>query len=368
MIACYQQLKPNALEGWYWQGKLLQRGGKKNEALTCYRDLLAKRPQYSPAYAAAVDLLMTAETPEGKSLCKEILQAWQQALPNDLLMWQAEIRYQATQGNLAHAREIIDKRLAGLEGTSASEGAIQTVGLTNDQQKQPALARALTAGFLAQGLMKAGQYQEATIWLQRALQNAPGHEPTLLLLGEAFLQRMFLETAASVNRKALARQAAACYQQIYKNKKGDPLVGNNLAWLQISELGDSAEAYRIAQEVRLGKFFTKPLPGEQLSADFLDTLGLIYEKMASADQTAERIELFESAQKRYTQDPRVFLHLGHAYSAAKETKKAQQAYEKALSLLESSPSLSAARKQSLQSEIERGQARLRQLAGKTVPQ
>lgn len=365
MVANYLQLKPNAPEGWYWQGKLLQRAGKKNESLTCYRDLLVKHPKYSPAYAAAVDLLMTAETPEGKSLCKEILQSWQQALPNDLVRWQAEIRNQATQGNITQTREIINKRLASLEGKSANESAIQTVSLTSDQQNQPLVARVLATDLLVQGLMKAGQYEESITWLQRALQNAPGHEPTLLLLGEAFVQRMFLEPAASANRKRLAQQAAECYQQMYKNKKGDPLVGNNLAWLQVSELGDSAEAYRIAQEVRLGKFFTKPLPGEQLSADFLDTLGLIYEKMASADQIAERIALFESAQKRYAQDPRVFLYLGHAYSAAKETKKAQQAYEKSMSLLESAKTLSAPRKQTLQMEIERGQARLRQVAGKT---
>src|SRR5207244_1907099 len=115
------------------------------------------------------------------------------------------------------------------------------------------------------------------------------------------------------------------------------------------------EAYRIAQEVRIGAFMTKPMPGDQLPADFLDTLGLIYEKLGKTEQTAERIALFEAARRRYAHDARVFLHLGQAYVAAKEVRRAQQAYDTARGLLEKSANLPLERRRSLQLEIEQAQ-------------
>jgi hypothetical protein len=368
MVALYQQIKPQAPEGPYWRGQLLQRSGKKSEALACYRDLLAKHPKYNPAYATAIDMVMTSSSAEARGLCEELLQNWKQANPDDLLMCQAAIRYQAAQGKMAEARQIFEQRLNALKDSKTkSENSIQPVGFSSEQNNQSKSAQAFTTDLLVQGLMKANQYGEAEKWLQRALEAAPAHEPTLVLLGEVLIQRMQQLAEGSAERKELAQRAADCYHHVYAHKKGDPLVGNNLAWLQVAELADAAEAYRIAGEVRLGKFATKPMSGDRLSPDFLDTLGLIYEKLGSGEQTPERMALFESAAKRYTQDARVFLHLGHAYTAAKETKKAQQAYETARSLLESSQTLALPRKKNLEMEIERGQARLRQLAGKTTP-
>jgi hypothetical protein len=362
LVALYSQLKPQSPEATFWQGKILQGEHKQNEALACYREVIAQHPTYSPAYAEYVDLLLAAQTLPAQQACQEALIRWRAALPHDLLAYQAEVRLLAQQGKLPETRQVLDQRVAVLEMKRASDNPIQAVELSSERQKQQLIMRVEMADFLCQGLMKAGQWEEAEKWLQRGLEACPEHLPTLLLLGEVRIARMQKEPAGSSARRQLAQQAADDYLKIYKGQKGQALAGNNLAWLQAAELDNPAEAFRIAQEVRLGKFATKPLSGDQLSADFLDTLGLIYQKLDRADLTAERVATFEAARRRYAQDPRVFLHLGHAYSSAKATRQAQQAYESARALLEQSTSLSQERKQSLRREIDSAQDRLRHLA------
>jgi tetratricopeptide (TPR) repeat protein len=59
----------------------------------------------------------------------------------------------------------------------------------------------------------------------------------------------------------------------------------------------------------------KPLSGDRLSLEVLDTLGTIYRSAGRFDQAAL---LFEEAVKRYAKEPQVLLHLGRAYAGRKQ--------------------------------------------------
>ncbi|HMP17166.1 MAG TPA: hypothetical protein PKD72_09105, partial [Gemmatales bacterium] len=119
----------------------------------------------------------------------------------------------------------------------------------------------------------------------------------------------------------------------YRRNKGHLLAGNNLAWLMAQEMQDVHEAYRILQEIRQGKHRLKPMPGDQLPPDVLDTFGPVYLKLNKPELGNERVELFEAAYRRYANNPRIAYHLGLAFGSVRDSRRAVQALLAARTLL-----------------------------------
>jgi tetratricopeptide (TPR) repeat protein len=358
-------------DGLYWQGRVLRRAGKLNEALACYRELMQKHSRYGPGYAECVDLMLESRKAEAAMEIAALMKQWHQAMPNDPRLWQFQVRMAARQGNLDEARQFLQQRLAQVEMAAANAQPIQPVSASGEAGQTPRLptqtAWAEQTGMLSLGLVQEGRLDEALEWLGRCLQKNPDHEPSLLLMGEVYLKQMNVAPVSSDQRRQLAAQAAKAYRKVYAGRKGHPVAGNNLAWILAVELNDPAEADRIGQELRRGRFMTRPMPGDRLPADLLDTLGVVYEKLGQSGRENERVELFEAARRRYPQDARIFVHLGNSYLDAKDGRRAAQVFATARTLLEKSAGLAAERRNSLREEIERGQARAKALAKNSGP-
>ena len=77
-------------------------------------------------------------------------------------------------------------------------------------------------------------------------------------------------------RSKLMEQAIQDYEAVYKERPGDLLAGNNLAWLLVKEKGEIGRPLDLIEEVRKGQFSHKTISPERLPLEFLDTLGVVY--------------------------------------------------------------------------------------------
>ena len=122
------------------------------------------------------------------------------------------------------------------------------------------------------------------------------------------------------------------YGKILAKQKGHYLAGNNQAWLLATHLGDPAGAFEVLRGMRKGRFSGKPLPGDRLRPEFLDTIGAVYHKLGKPELFGEMRELFEAARRRYPQDPRMCLYLGHACAGLGDADRAGDLFTTAIDL------------------------------------
>ena len=153
------------------------------------------------------------------------------------------------------------------------------------------------------------------------------------MMGQLLSDRLRTLQVNSEDRKALATRAVGSYSAVYRRNPAHKAAGNNLAWLLCSELNDANEAYRIMQEVRIVKHSPKPMGGDMLAVEMLDTLAVIYQKLNKPEYGQERIELFEAANRRYAEDPRIAVFLAQSYLATGKGRQALQVFQSARQLL-----------------------------------
>jgi tetratricopeptide (TPR) repeat protein len=348
-IQTLRELKPNAPVPQLLQAQLKRREGKADEAVQMLTQLLQANPKFSAGYAAQADLLFQIGDLERATT---VVRTWCEECPQDLAARTAQIRVHAVRGQLPQARQVLDSTLALLE-REPTTGPRQ---VKHTEQEGAKVAIILT---LAQGLMQGQAVEEAEKWLQRVLEIQPNNEAAYLFLGEIHLYRMAQAKEPS-QRRMHAAQARDAFSQVYKQRKGHFVAGNNLAWLLAAELRDPEEAYRIAVEVRQNRYTKAPVAGDQLPASFLDTFGLIYDQLARPQQAAEARDLFEAARKRYPQDARMYLYLGQAYGRLRDQRKAEQMLATAAALAQPkarSP-LSPQEKQAVLAAVQKAQRQL----------
>ncbi|MBL8822239.1 MAG: hypothetical protein JNJ77_06585 [Planctomycetia bacterium] len=346
----YRKEFPQAAESLYWLGRCAARVGNINEALERYRQLMELQPRHARVYQACCQLLLESANREAYSACQQVLQRWKKALPEDLMAYQYEIQLAARQGRKSEYQVLADRLLTQLEPGNTS--TIQTVGF-NKTAKTVGRQKADALCLLTQGLIRAGELQEARDMNSRALTLCEDHDVANLLRGDICVLQLKQESLHTSARKTLAQQAVSAYAQHYRQHKGHPLSGNNLAWVMAQELNEPQEAYRIMQEVRKGNRYLEPISGACMSLELLDTMGIIYQKLSKPDLIRERIELFESAMSRYQSEPRVAVHMANAYLAAQKHQLALQAFQQARKILPHSV-LSAEKQRELNKSIQDG--------------
>jgi cytochrome c-type biogenesis protein CcmH/NrfG len=114
----------------------------------------------------------------------------------------------------------------------------------------------------------------------------------------------------------------------------------------------------IAREVCTGRFSRKPIPGDRLPAEVLDTFGEISKSMNKPEVATEMRDLFQAAVKRYAADPRMYLHLGRAYAGLKDSGKARDMFATAAALSKSRSTLAPAVRRQVMQEAELEQKKL----------
>lgn len=333
LAATYRANLPLSTEALYWQARCFDRGGRPNEALALYRELMEKVPRHQGVYPATCQLLLNAPTVESLAACHQVINRWKAALPEDARSTQVEVQLYASQDKLAACRTVVDRAMNNVETRVLGDAVIQTVSTEQQQQQQLVVKKADMLCLLSQSMLQSKQFGEAAAWLKRAMELCPDHEGAQLLIGQLLIEQMRGQPARSEARRTLAQQAATVFSKIYRRQQGQLLSGNNLAWLLASELNDPTEAYRIMQEVRTPKYYTRPMTGDMLPVAVLDTLGLVYNKLDRPEQLQERIAVFEAARRRYAEEPRIALYLAQGYLAAGDGKRAMTTYQAARNLL-----------------------------------
>jgi tetratricopeptide (TPR) repeat protein len=215
------------------------------------------------------------------------------------------------------------KKLAE-KGSSAPDG--ETAERRRSAQLASAEMRIVQA--VAGGLLEGEAFGPAEAWLeQRGLPLIEKMPQDLrqdnrialwLLQGEGYLLDGRRQKDRA-RRAELLDRSIRVYSDIWKASRGNVVAGNNLAMLLLKEKDNPTGALAVIEEVKTGRYSRKPISGERLPLEVLDTLGQCYR---AADRHEDAVKLFKEAELRYSNEPRVLLHLGHALAALRQNKEA----------------------------------------------
>jgi tetratricopeptide (TPR) repeat protein len=294
------------------------------EAIAVYEAALKNDPKLNDAYARLINLLLKQGD---KAKTREYVQRWRKEQPHSVPAMQAEVRLLAENKEAGQVRKLvetfIDQQLARerkrLEAEKPAAGADpkETEKARQDRLERFRLRLQLD---LTRGLMQGKAWSEAGTWLNEVLAKHPDDVTTLVLLGDLHVSQQSWDKARVVYEKVLALD------------KTNGVAGNNLAWILAKHLNKAPEALRLVQEARKGRFSHKPISGDRLRPEFLDTLGLIYTKMEKGSLYADMRDVFEAARHRWPHDPRICAYLGNAYAGLLEMDRAERWYAAAIEI------------------------------------
>ncbi len=323
------QVQPDLWEIPLWEASLLYNQGKEDEARKKAADFLRKYPEVPMGYLALATFHEKAKDYAG---ALDWVRQWRKKAPDNLLGLSAELRLLARAGKAAEADALGEQFLAeqlkkaGQNYTEAE--AKQPPRDEKEKQARAAYREQIFAAaeltgvlLISGGLQDGGALVASDAWLRRGVPlveklpeavRKPNRILLKLLIGNSYLVRG-REEKNKEKRAALIDQAIVEYQAIWDQAKGHKVAGNNLAWLLCREKDNPTAALNIIEEVRKGPVSQKPLGGERLDLEILDTMGVIYRAAGRSD---DAVNLFKEALKRYEQEPRVLVHMGQSLHSA----------------------------------------------------
>lgn len=315
---------PGLAEPLLWRAASLEKLGQAGEAMAVCKQLTEQFPARSEGYLA---LARTLEKAKDYRTALGWVQAWRDRAPGDLPGLQMHTRLlvlsNQSQEAANQAEQTIVRQLKELEERQAANPNQPA----NDAREALVQREFELSHAISQGFLSAMAFDRAQAWGQRALALA-GQLPEAKRRGEAARVEVVLaevhlwraQTESSPARKrAEYDKAIDLYRSIYEKFPGNMTAGNNLAYLLAQERGEVGAALAIVKQVRQGRYSRKPLPGDRLPWDLLDTMGIVFR---GARQYDEAVNLFTEAARRYTDEPRLYLHLGRAYAGMKQYRLA----------------------------------------------
>jgi tetratricopeptide (TPR) repeat protein len=174
----------------------------------------------------------------------------------------------------------------------------------------------------ARALFGTGDRTESVAMAQALAKEAPDADGVQMLLADI----------AMTTKKS--DEAMAIYESILKKEPHNYIAANNLAWMYAMENNKAKEALAIMRVAQKGKHGDRPLTGDRLPSEFLDTMGVVVRKLNDRNVYAEMCDLFEAARRRYPSDPRMTLHLAYAKLGAYPTQveEARALFQEALKI------------------------------------
>jgi tetratricopeptide (TPR) repeat protein len=314
--------------------------GEVNAAQQTYQELIDRHPDQGAGYLRLAGLLEKARDYAG---ALRRLAPWRERAPGDLDAFQAHVRLLARMGQTQEAAQLAEAYLVHQLQQARSQRARAarprttdngqgTTGNAGDARTDLEVSILLN---VAGGFLGAGALDTAEAWAQRALRVAQGWpeagRPAAVLAAQLALGNLYAvrsEREAGPDRAAFARKAIAAYQAVYDQDPRHAVAANNLAWLQ-NRTGGAAEkdaALMIVDTLRKGRYSGRPVSGDRLPLELLDTLGVIYR---DCRRFQEAVALFEEAIQRYANEPRVALHLGKSYAGLNQLDKAKAQLDRA---------------------------------------
>jgi predicted Zn-dependent protease len=358
-LKALEKLQPDAVDLPLWQAGLHRARGETEDAKAIYKAFVEKNPKLNTGYLAL------AQMHENAKEYKEALdwvKKWRKEMPDEINGFRALVRVLARDGQVAEARKEADafikeqvKKARDAREEWERNNPIKDKDKEKEETEQRAKAKAelLNAVELALAMQVVGafqeakEYKEAETWLERSeplikkLPEAARKENRIafqLLRGGLYLGQAKKYKEKSPERAKLMDQAIAEYDAVWKAVPGHVIAGNNLAWLLVKEKGDAGQALAVAEQVRKGKNSGKPVGGERLPVEFLDTLGVVYR---ASDHNPDALALFQEAMQRYKSEPRVVMHLAQAQAALQMKPDAYANFTKTINLADQRAKTSA---------------------------
>jgi tetratricopeptide (TPR) repeat protein len=319
-----------------FEAQLLHAEKQTAKAVDLLASLTDKQPPEADAYALLVAYSMVLKQP-AKAL--EWSEAWVKRMPESTA---AAVNLVA---NLAHENKLDD---AKKKAEAFTDARLKEIAKRFDDAKRPDdkdLAKTRKALLddarwelhleFARAFVVSNALAEAETRYEQLQKEKPDQPRVLLALGDIHVKRKDYPKAVHV------------YEQVLKQEKWDFIAGNNLAWILAVEMKQPAKALELLRTIATGRHSGKHLPGDRLHSEVLDTLGTVYQRISdpSPELTQEMIGVFERASKRYPRDGRIYLYLGLAHAAAKDSEKAAQALQSAAALAKDAENISMSQDQ-----------------------
>lgn len=318
------------------------------KALAAY---LEKNPDREEARLLLVEALLRQKD---NAAAEAAVKAWRSKNPASLVAAALQVQARAAAGQADEAKALAGKAAGELLAKAAEERAkakppagVKPEAWKQIQAKeQERLALDLKTD-LARPLMRAGAWTQADSMLKEILDKDPAHPGALLLSGESALNKQDWKTAR------------AFYQRLLKAVPGNVVAANNLAWLMADKTGETDKAREILEPLLKGQHSGKPISGDRLLPDLLDTAAVVYRKAGDPAGLERLKKLLIEARARYPRDPRLALHLGHAYAGLEDAARARDLFDTAIRLAsEDAQRLEPAVRQALVKEAEEARKKL----------
>lgn len=340
------EIQADRLDSYLWKAVAYRGLGKKDEAKKIYETLKIKAPRVSVGYTGLAAL---AEQAKQYDEALKVLREWRKQAPHDAAALRSEVRLLALAGKPEEAEKVGEEAIQTMlkKLDESYEEALKKDAPKDDKDKE---SRAKSMADLklktemdglltvASGLQDAKLFAKARPWYDRALKAAEKRSKEVrddeklgiqILLAENFLQDGLHAKEDKTRRDAALNEALRMYQEMYKTKPDNLVVANNLAWMLNKEKKDPKAALPIVEKLRKGRFSQKPLSGDRLPLEMLDTLGVIY---LSDNNNEAAINLYKEASVRYNTEPRVYMNLGRAYLGMGQKKEAYENLAKGIQL------------------------------------
>jgi Tfp pilus assembly protein PilF len=320
-LAVLKEVEPDAVRTPLLEAMLQQREGKTAEAIKSYERLLEKHPDSGEGYNRLVGLLEGEKQPQK---ARDLVRRWRKRLPDDIGAARAEVRQLAEDKQVEQAVKTAetfrDEQVQALQKKLADAKPPVGADRATWEKERLKAGRTLVDLEMARGLLQGRALDAGAKWLGRMLQEQPGLEGAEVMLGDIYVSRQ---------EWAKARDH---YAAVLKEHKDNFVAANNLAWILATQLNDPETALAVVREACKGRYSGKPVPGDRLNPEVLDTAGVVYTKLGKAQYYPEMRDLFEGARRRYANDPRMFLYLGRAYAGLGDAPRATEMYTAAMKL------------------------------------
>jgi tetratricopeptide (TPR) repeat protein len=325
----------------FWKAIGLENQGKTEDAKKIYEQLMKEAPNLSTGYLRLAALKEEAKDYAG---ALELLDKWLKLAPRDTSAFRGQVRVQAKNGKaedavkrgetfLKEERERLEKSFADSDKIQPAKDDKEKEQRAKNREQNLRTQEMVALINLVGGLMDAKAFDKAEPYVVKLLAMADkppeGMSKDQTQVVQLFLGSYYLERGQKTKDKAAIDKAIELYEAVWKAAPGHPVAGNNLAWLMCMERKDPKAALAIIEKVRLGRLSGKPVSGDRLNAEILDTAGVVYNAAGKHD---EELKLFEEAIQRYKNEPRVFVHLGRAYANQKKWGDAVENFNRGIEM------------------------------------
>ncbi len=324
-----QKLQPNLIDPRLWRAAALEGQGKADDALKLWNEMKSSYANVSAGYMGRASVLERVKKDLNGALAQ--VREWRKLAPADLTALRAEVRLLTKLNKADDAHKLGEQYLADqskqLKELIAEAARKQPPKESDKEARAKQEEAALAAQELAIRTAVASGYHDARVWDKAEewyKSSQPAAEKTAENVRKANAQAVkmqladvYLQRGQAEKSKQYTDQAIAIYRVIYEETPSNVIAANNLAWLLNDSKPGDKSALAIINQMRKPRYGEKPVTGDRMPVELLDTIGVVYR---ATEEFKEYRTVFEDALKRYANEPRVHYHLGLALAAERSTR------------------------------------------------